>query len=110
MPSHGGMENDARPVRSLAQMVPGGAAGAGFGRRQADPAQHHPADPGHAGCPGRRVGAGAICGLFNPAQGLVLSPLAVAFLVGYGVELFFKLLDTLIASFDRAPKGGSGGP
>ena len=40
----------------------------------------------------------------------MLSPLAVAFLVGYGVELFFKLLDTLIASFDRAPKGGSGGP
>jgi hypothetical protein len=48
--------------------------------------------------------AGAICGLFNPAQGLTFSPLAVAFLVGYGVELFFKLLDTLITSFDRGSK------
>lgn len=46
--------------------------------------------------------AGAICGLFNPAQGLALSPLAVAFLVGYGVELFFKLLDTLINSFGQS--------
>jgi hypothetical protein len=43
--------------------------------------------------------AGAISGLFNPAQGLSLSPLAVAFLVGYGVELFFKLLDTLTNAF-----------
>jgi hypothetical protein len=43
--------------------------------------------------------AGAIAGLFNPAQGLSLSPLATAFLVGYGVELFFKFLDTLINAF-----------
>jgi hypothetical protein len=43
--------------------------------------------------------AGAISGLFNPAQGMSLSPLAVAFLVGYGVELFFKLLDTLTNAF-----------
>ena len=43
--------------------------------------------------------AGAICGLFNPAQNLSLSPLAIAFLVGYGVELFFKFLDTLINAF-----------
>jgi hypothetical protein len=46
--------------------------------------------------------AGAICGLFNPAQGLSLSPLSVAFLVGYGVELFFRLLDTMINSFSVA--------
>lgn len=48
--------------------------------------------------------AGAISGLFNPAQGLSLSPLASAFLVGYGVELFFKFLDTLINAF------GTGSP
>lgn len=40
--------------------------------------------------------AGAIVGLFNPGQGITLSPLATAFLVGYGVELFFRFLDTLI--------------
>jgi hypothetical protein len=43
--------------------------------------------------------AGAIAGLFNPAQGTSLSPLAIAFLVGYGVELFFKFLDTILNSF-----------
>ena len=48
--------------------------------------------------------AGAICGLFNPAQGLALSPLAVAFLVGYGVELFFKLLDTMINAFSTGTR------
>ena len=40
--------------------------------------------------------AGAIVGLFNTSQGISLSPLATAFLVGYGVELFFRFLDTLI--------------
>jgi hypothetical protein len=43
--------------------------------------------------------AGAIAGLFNPALGTSLSPLAIAFLVGYGVELFFKFLDTILNSF-----------
>ena len=43
--------------------------------------------------------AGAICGLFNPAKGLNLSPLAIAFLVGYSVEVFFKFLDTLTNAF-----------
>ena len=47
--------------------------------------------------------AGAISGLLNPAQGLSLSPLATAFLVGYGVELFFKFLDTLINAFGSPP-------
>ena len=46
--------------------------------------------------------AGAIVGLFNPAQGMTLSPLATAFLVGYGVELFFKFLDTLLGAFGSA--------
>jgi hypothetical protein len=48
--------------------------------------------------------AGAISGLFNPALGISFSPLATAFLVGYGVELFFKFLDTVLNSF------GSGAP
>jgi hypothetical protein len=43
--------------------------------------------------------AGAISGLLNPAQGLALSPLAIAFLIGYGVEIYFKFFDTLLASF-----------
>ena len=42
--------------------------------------------------------AGAIVSLFYPAQGASLSPLAVAFLVGYGVEIFFKFLDGMIDS------------
>lgn len=50
--------------------------------------------------------AGAIAGLFNPAQGLALSPLATAFLVGYGVELFFKFLDSLINAFGSPPVAG----
>ncbi len=45
------------------------------------------------------VTAGATCGLFNPARGLGLSPLATAFLVGYGVEPFFKFPDALADSF-----------
>ncbi len=52
--------------------------------------------------------AGAIVGLFNPSQGISLSPLATAFLVGYGVELFFRFLDTLI-NFG-APTRPSGPP
>jgi hypothetical protein len=51
--------------------------------------------------------AGAICGLFNPAQGLALSPLATAFLVGYGVELFFKLLDTAVNAFGSVSPSGA---
>lgn len=43
--------------------------------------------------------AGAIVSLFYPAQGASLSPLAIAFLVGYGVEIFFKFLDGVIGSF-----------
>lgn len=46
--------------------------------------------------------AGAISGLFNPAQSLSLSPLAIAFLVGYGVELFFLFLDSLLTAFGPA--------
>ena len=54
--------------------------------------------------------AGAIVGLFNPAKGLALSPLATAFLVGYGVELFFKFLDTILNSFGSSTTAGSNKP
>lgn len=49
--------------------------------------------------------AGAIAGLFNPATGTALSPLATAFLVGYGVELFFRFLDTLLNAFGSSSRG-----
>jgi hypothetical protein len=34
-------------------------------------------------------------------EGLSLSPLAVAFLAGYAVEVFFSLLDTLVQTFSK---------
>jgi hypothetical protein len=43
--------------------------------------------------------AGTVAGLFNPVSGLSVSPLAAAFLIGYGVEIFFRFLDTLLNSF-----------
>ena len=51
--------------------------------------------------------AGAVAGLFNPARDLAVSPLAMAFLVGYGVEIFFKFLDYLLSSFANAAPGGA---
>jgi hypothetical protein len=43
---------------------------------------------------------GAIVGLFNNFwQGISLPPLAIAFLVGYGVEVFFAFLDKLLQTF-----------
>ena len=45
--------------------------------------------------------AGLVVGLFGSLlpKNLALPPLAVAFLVGYGVEAFFSRLDDLIAKF-----------
>ncbi len=52
--------------------------------------------------------AGAIISLFsNVSQGLSLSPLAMAFLVGYGVEAFFAFLDTLLTAFSANRRGRS---
>ncbi|MCJ2072312.1 hypothetical protein MKK75_26560 [Methylobacterium sp. J-030] len=48
--------------------------------------------------------AGAISGMVNPAHSLSLSPLATAFLVGYGVEIFFKFLDSLVNAFGTSSK------
>ncbi len=49
--------------------------------------------------------AGLVVGLFGTfGQGASVSPLAVAFLAGYGVEAFFVFLDNIVQSF---AKGGS---
>ncbi len=49
--------------------------------------------------------SGAVIGLFsnlNFGQGASLSPLAVAFLVGYAVDVFFSFLEGMIQSVSRA--------
>jgi len=50
--------------------------------------------------------AGGVVGLFNnfnftAAQGVSISPLAIAFLVGYSVDVFFSFLETLIQAFTK---------
>lgn len=46
--------------------------------------------------------AGLVVGLFNNfTQGVSLSPLAIAFLVGYAVEIFFSFLDSLLDSLKK---------
>jgi hypothetical protein len=53
------------------------------------------------------VVAGSIVSLFNGfTQGATLSPLAIAFLVGYGVEIFYAFLDGIVATF--ASHGAAG--
>jgi len=49
--------------------------------------------------------AGIVIGLFGSLvpKNLALPPLAVAFLVGYAVEVFFSRLDSLIARFRQDP-------
>jgi hypothetical protein len=47
---------------------------------------------------------GGVVGLFNNfaiTQGASVSPLAIAFLVGYGVDVFFAFLEGLLQSFTR---------
>ncbi len=68
---------------------------------------YHPSSKANAARTIAAMTAGAIISLFNNlGQGLSLSPLAIAFLVGYGVEAFFAFLDTLLTAFNakrRAP-------
>jgi len=47
---------------------------------------------------------GAVVGLFNIniTQGLSPSPLAIAFLVGYGVDVFFSFLEGLLQMFTKS--------
>lgn len=50
---------------------------------------------------------GAVVGLFNFGQGVSVSPLALAFLVGYAVDVFFTFLESLIQSLSK-PRSGAG--
>ena len=49
---------------------------------------------------------GAVVGLFNNfnvTQGASIPPLAIAFLVGYAVDVFFAFLETMLQTFARVP-------
>jgi hypothetical protein len=46
---------------------------------------------------------GLVVGLFNVSQGISISPFAVAFLVGYAVDVFFAFLEGLLQMFKRGP-------
>jgi hypothetical protein len=53
---------------------------------------------------------GAVIGLFSNysiAQGASLPPLAIAFLVGYAVDVFFSFLEGLIRAFTKSKNGES---
>ncbi len=52
---------------------------------------------------------GAVVGLFNFAltQGESISPLAIAFLVGYAVDVFFSFLEGLVQAFTKSKSPGS---
>jgi hypothetical protein len=51
--------------------------------------------------------AGAVVGLFNFGQGVSVSPLAIAFLAGYAVDVFFSFLENLIETL-RKGRGSAG--
>jgi len=44
---------------------------------------------------------GVMIGLFQGFGPTALSPLAIAFLVGYAVEIFFTFLDTIIQAYKK---------
>lgn len=49
---------------------------------------------------------GAVVGLFNNfviGQGASIPPLAIAFLVGYAVDVFFAFLETMLQTFSKTP-------
>jgi len=47
---------------------------------------------------------GLVVGLFNNAtQGISMPPFALAFLVGYAVDVFFTFLEGLLQMFKRNP-------
>jgi hypothetical protein len=49
-----------------------------------------------------------VVGLFNNStfsQGVSIPPLALAFLVGYGVDLFFTFLEGILQSFTKNAPG-----
>jgi hypothetical protein len=52
--------------------------------------------------------AGAVVGLFNFGQGVSVSPLAIAFLVGYAVDVFFTFLESVIQTLSKARDSAPG--
>jgi hypothetical protein len=52
--------------------------------------------------------AGAVVGLFNFGQGVSVSPLAVAFLVGYAVDVFFTFLENMIQTLSKSRNSAPG--
>ena len=56
---------------------------------------------------------GAVVGLFNNftiTQGASIPPLAIAFLVGYAVDVFFSFLEGLLQAFARTKKSTNSTP
>ncbi len=51
--------------------------------------------------------AGAVVGVFNFGQGVSVSPLAIAFLAGYAVDVFFAFLESMIQTLSK-PRGSAG--
>jgi hypothetical protein len=51
--------------------------------------------------------AGAVVGIFNFGQGVSVSPLAIAFLAGYAVDVFFTFLESMIQTLSK-PRGSAG--
>jgi hypothetical protein len=51
---------------------------------------------------------GLVVGQFNISPGVAISPFAIAFLVGYAVDVFFAFLEGLLQMFKRDP--GNTGP
>jgi hypothetical protein len=51
--------------------------------------------------------AGAVVGIFNFGQGVSVSPLAIAFLAGYAVDVFFTFLESMIQTLSK-PRAGVG--
>jgi hypothetical protein len=54
--------------------------------------------------------AGAVVGVFNFGQGVSVSPLAIAFLAGYAVDVFFTFLEGLIQSLSKARSSAGSDP
>jgi hypothetical protein len=51
--------------------------------------------------------AGAVVGLFNFGSGVSVSPLAIAFLAGYAVDVFFTFLESMIETLKKG-RGSAG--
>lgn len=52
--------------------------------------------------------AGAVVGVFNFGQGISVSPLAIAFLAGYAVDVFFTFLESSIRTLTRGRGSAAG--